>query len=300
MIRSLRCRVWPRLLLSLVLLAACRAAPAQSADALRARYAAAEAAARAGGNPFDRPLYLQSSETSSRQQADVVAVVDAPYADVRALLTRADAWCSILILHLNVKYCRASPAPGLDVAIGRKTDEPLADAYWVAFAWRLVADADGYLDVALAAPDGPLSTKDFRIEVEAAPEGERRTLLHMTYAYAHGTAARMAMQLYLSTIGSGKVGFSVTGRDADGQPVRVGGMRGVLERNTMRYYLAIEAALAARALPPAQRVQKSLNDWFDATEHYPQLHELGRDDYLATKRHEVQRQATEAPPARGR
>ena len=53
-------------------------------------------------------------------------------------------------------------------------------------------------------------------------------------------------------------------------------------------------------LDTALRVQKSLNDWFDATEHYPQLHELDRDDYLATKRHEVQRQATEAPPARGR
>jgi hypothetical protein len=300
MIPSFRGGACRRLLLPLVLLAACQTVPAQSIDALRARYAAAEAAARTGGNPFDRPLYLQSTETSSRQQADVVAVVDEPYADVRALLTRPEAWCAILILHLNVKYCRASPAPGLDVAIGRKTEEPLGDAYWVVFGWRLVADGDGYLNVSLAAPDGPLSTKDFRIEVEAAPQGERRTLLHMTYAYAHGTAAKVAMQLYLSTIGSGKVGFSVTGRGADGKPVRVGGMRGVLERNTMRYYLAIEAALAARALPPAQRLEKSLADWFDATERYPQLHEVERDEYLTMKQHEVHRQATQAPPARTR
>ena len=33
----------------------------------------------------------------------------------------------------------------------------------------------------------------------------------------------------------------------DGQPQLVGGVRGVLERNTLRYYLAIDAWLAARA-----------------------------------------------------
>ncbi len=58
------------------------------------------------------------------------------------------------------------------------------------------------------------------------------------------------MQGYLATIGRDKVGFSIVGSRADGQPVYVHGTRGVIERNTMRYYVAIEAYLGTMALPP--------------------------------------------------
>ena len=102
------------------------------------------------------------------------------------------------------------------------------------------------------------------------------------------------MQGYLSTIGSGKVGFSVVDRLPDGRPVYVGNMRGVIERNTMRYYLAIDTYLGSLALPPAERVERRLRDWYAATERYPrQLHEMERDDYLAMKRKELQRQQAE-------
>jgi hypothetical protein len=68
-------------------------------------------------------------------------------------------------------------------------------------------------------------------------------------------------------------------------------MRGVAERNTMRYYLAIDAYLDSLAAPADQQVEKRLVSWFDATEKYPrQLHELTRDEYLHMKRDEVQRQ----------
>jgi hypothetical protein len=71
----------------------------------------------------------------------------------------------------------------------------------------------------------------------------------------------------------------------------------VVERNAMRYYLAIDAYLGARALPPAQQPQKSLQDWFAATERYAlQLHEMDRESYLAMKLLEIRRQQTELPP----
>jgi len=74
------------------------------------------------------------------------------------------------------------------------------------------------------------------------------------------------MRAYLATLGSDKVGFTIMGKLPDGQPKYVGGMRGVVERNTMRYYLAIEAHLGALATPlPLQR-QKRLHNWFIATE----------------------------------
>jgi len=99
------------------------------------------------------------------------------------------------------------------------------------------------------------------------------------------------MQAYLGTIGRNKVGFTVVGKQDDGQPRYIGGMRGLVERNTMRYYLAIEAFLGALSSPPQARVEKSLRDWFAAVESYPrQLHEMEQGEYLAMKRREYSRQ----------
>ena len=85
---------------------------------------------------------------------------------------------------------------------------------------------------------------------------------------------------------------SIVGRAADGSPIYIEGLRGAVERNTLRYYLAIEAYLGALALPPAQQPERRLQAWFDATERHPlQLHELERDDYLAMKRRELARLA---------
>jgi hypothetical protein len=98
----------------------------------------------------------------------------------------------------------------------------------------------------------------------------------------------MAMKTYLATVGSDKVGFTTVG-GASGDPQYVGGVRGLLERNTMRYYLAIDAYLATLDKPLDQRLAR----WFDATEQYPrQLHEVDRNAYLQMKAQEVQRQQT--------
>ena len=67
-------------------------------------------------------------------------------------------------------------------------------------------------------------------------------------------------------------------------------MRGVVERNTMRYYLAVEAYLSALSAPPAERVEKRLAHWQNAVERYPQLHELEPEQYLRMKRKEIRRQ----------
>lgn len=64
-------------------------------------------------------------------------------------------------------------------------------------------------------------------------------------------------------------------------------MRGAIERNTMRYYLAIEAYLGSLSLPPAQQQEYRLTNWFAATERYPQLYEITRQQYLSMKRDEL-------------
>mgnify|MGYP007022261986 CR=1 FL=1 len=247
-----------------------------------------------GANPFDRPLQLESSETKDQVRGEASGLIDQPFAAASAALDTPGHWCDILTLHLNTKYCRPSVAGGetiLQVAIGTKFDQPLADAHRLELAWRVDARTADYLRVTLRADEGPLGTRDYRIVLEAAPMEGGKTFVRLSYAYSYGVLAGVAMQAYLGTIGRDKVGFTVTGKEGDGRPRYVKGMRGLVERNTMRYYLAIEAFLGSRSAAPGARTEKSLGDWFAASETYPrQLHEMERADYLVMKRREYLRQ----------
>ena len=99
------------------------------------------------------------------------------------------------------------------------------------------------------------------------------------------------MKAYLNTIGRNKVGFTVTGKQANSEPVYVEGLLGLVERNTMRYHLAVEAYLGAMRVPAPMQFEKRISDWFQATEHYPQqLHEVNLSEYLDMKRLQYQRQ----------
>ncbi len=232
----------------------------QSAASLLAKYASL--GERLQYNPFGRTLALDSSESSSALRGDIYALVNYPFPTVSAALQDAENWCDVLILHINTKQCRARTGKAntvLRVSIGKKTAQPIEDAY--------------------------------RIQFQAVPVGNGRTFLHLTYSYDYGLAGRLAMKTYLATIGSGKVGFTIIGKLPSGQPKYIGGMRGVAERNTMRYYLAIDAYLGALTAPPRLQFQKSLLRWFIATEQYPrQLHEVNQTAYIDMKRREYLRQ----------
>jgi hypothetical protein len=246
-------------------------------------------------NQFKGPLVLQSDESPGTLQGDVYAVVDHPFASVSAALNDPGHWCDVLILHLNVKYCRrkdADAATRIELRIGKKHDQPLASATPVAFAWRAAAPSNEYMQVQLEAPDGPFDTRNYRILLEAVSIESGRTFLHMGYSFSYGAASRLAMQVYLATVARDKVGFTPSRPAQPGQPADyIGGLRGLVERNTMRYYLAIDAYLGALSAPAADQFEKRAQGWFEATEKYPrQLHEVERDEYLAMKRSEYRRQ----------
>ncbi len=289
------CLQWLRAAVLLALLIAAQAY-AQDPESLKARHAAL--AEQLGDNPFQRPLHLESRQTEDTLHGDIYAVIEQPYAVVGPALQGSTHWCDILILHLNVKSCRVSSAPDGEVLrlhIGRKFEQALADAHLFEFAYRVATATPDFLQVLLDAPDGPLGTSRYRIKLEAVALDDRRSFLHLSYSYAYGLAASVAVQSYLATLGRNKVGFSILERDAEGQPVYIGGMRGVIERNTMRYYLAIEAYLNALSAPPATRLEKRLTLWHSAVEQYPaQLHELELGQYLEMKREEIQRQQANA------
>ena len=136
-----------------------------------------------------------------------------------------------------------------------------------------------------------------RIVVEAVPLDGRRTFVHMSYAYGYGFTAKIAMQTYLATVGRDKVGFSQV-ETSGGSPSHIGGVLGLLERNTMRYYLAIDAYLSAHAAPKAEQAERRLKAWFGSTEKYAkQLREMGEAEYMDMKRKELRRAQDTAKPA---
>lgn len=272
-------------ILGIVLLAIGQSAAAGgSAESLRAAYTAQRA--ELDGSKFGKPLTIKSQQGSNTLQGDIHAVLDQPFDKVRAALAEPRNWCDILILHPNVKDCRfPGKEPAMAVKLGRSEFE-------VRFGYTAVANTDDYLDVKLDTPSGPLGTTDYRIRLEAAPLDAKRTILHLAYSHGYGPQARMAMQAYFSTLGRGKVGFTVVEKDAKGQPVYVSDLRGGLERNAMRYYASIESYLDSLSAPEAQRLERRLRHWYAYTERFPQqLQE--EDGYLDMKRKEASRvQAT--------
>jgi hypothetical protein len=284
------------LLASLPAAGATAAPPAAAATALRARHDALRE--RLEHSPFRQRLVLESVAGARSLAGDVYAEVDYPLATVSAALTSPAHWCDLLILHLNVKYCHPvarDRGSALSVAIGRKFDQTLADAYRVEFAFGITAADADYVAVDLNADKGPLGTTNYSIALEAIALEPGRAFVHLRYAYQYGLEVRLAMDAYLATTGAGKVGFSTVPGADDGAPQLVGGLRGAVERNTMRYFLAIDAYLGALAVPASQRFEQSLGRWYDATELYPrQLHEADRATYLAMKRREYLRQ--QLPP----
>lgn len=263
-----------------------------SAAMLRARYDSLQEALN--NTEFRRPIRLESSDIDGSVTGNVYAVLDFPFSPTSDALSPAANWCDVLLLHFNVKFCQptwSGDTRVLDVAIGRKYDQPLSKAYRVNFVYGVESQTADFLHVRLASGTGPLSTRNYRIVLQAVPLGSERTFLHFSYAYDYGTLGKLAMKAYLGTIGRNKVGFSVDGKESDGQVRYIRGMRGAVERNAMRYYLAIEAFLDTLYLPQQQRWEPRLRHWFDAVEYYPrQLHEMTRDEYLEMKRSEIQRQ----------
>jgi hypothetical protein len=259
-----------------------------AAAALESRYAAFQARPRE--TRFHRPLHIRSASGSDSVSGEIVALLDTPFAFASTALEDPSHWCEILLLHLDTKACRVtSGANGTLLRVGVVThyDQPASSAFALVFTHRVAEKSSRYLQVRLDAAAGPMGTTHYRIVLEAMPAAAGGTFMHMSYAYSYGAFARIAMSAYFATFGRGKVGFTEVGVDDAGKPSYIGGMRGVVERNTMRYYLAIEAWLASLSAPPAERVETSLTGWYDRAEHYPrQLHEMERDDYLAMKRAE--------------
>lgn len=244
-------------------------------------------------NQFGAPIYLESAESEGLVRVDMYGVVNHPFDLVKDALQSPGSWCDIAPLHINIKACTfktATQPAQLTLYSGRKYYQPPTDAYPIKYRFRVVSRQPRFLELNLDAGDGPLGTKDHRIVLQAAPLAGQATLLHFSYTYSHGAMARMAIKGYFSTIGREKVGFSLVGSKG-GKPRYIEGVRGAVERNTMRYYLALQTYLDTLKLPESQLFEQRISRWYDLTAKYPrQLKELDKGSYLSNKRQERAKQ----------
>lgn len=255
-------------------------------------------------NVYGIPVSIRSTSENRIMLGEVYGVLTSAYADVSNALTSAQTWCDIVPLHLNIKACTFQQrANDWQVVLytGRKFYEKADDVYQLTYRFIVAASTATYFQTVLTAAEGPLGTSNYRIEAEAIPLTALTTFIHFRYSYQYNFLTSLSMNTYLATLGSGKVGFSVTGKNAEGEPIYVDGIRGIIERNTIRYYFAIQSYLDTRGTQPAGRLQARLLRWFELTERYPlQLHELEQPAYLQAKQQEhadqlrLQRQMTPA------
>lgn len=255
--------------------------------ALLAKYPAISA--KLQKNQFAAPIYLESTEVEGSLKVDMYGVVSHSFNTVKDALQSPVNWCDITSMHINIKACTARKTADqwlVTIYSGRKYYQPPADAYQLKLKFRIAAQQPDYLDIALAANEGPLRTKDHRIRLEAVPLDKGRTFVHFSYAYSHGPLANMAIKAYFTTLARDKVGFStVPGKG--GRPVYIGGVRGAVERNTVRYYLALQTYLDTLNIQEGQRFEQRISRWYDLTARYPrQLKEVEKPEYLDNKRRE--------------
>lgn len=243
--------------------------------------------ARLETNSFGLPLVVESFERSERVHVDVYGIFDYPFASVANPLKVPANWCDIVSLHPNIKACTYREVPGswlLTFYPGKKEYHPPEEKRLVRYHYRVVARQQGYLDINLTADAGPFGTKDHRMRFEALPLDGKRTFVHVSYTYSDSAMLRLATKIYFATLGRGKVGFTVTGTDKNGNPDYIGGPRGALERSAVRYYFAIQSFMNTLHYPEERRFSMRISEWHDRTTRFrKQLFDLDKTEYLRFK-----------------
>lgn len=247
-------------------------------------------------NQFGQPIHLSSELNDRQTNGQLCGIIEHPFEIAAPAFKSIDNWCEIMMLHQNVKYCRArreGEDQVMTLFIGRKYYRPLESAHQGEFIYRITDNDPDYLRLSLTSDSGPYQTRNYKIMIEAVPADNGRTFFHLTYAYEFNALTNIAQTAYFNTFGREKVGFTVVSNCPDGRPVHIGGVRGALERNIMRYYLAIKAYLNTLDLPPSDQLSNRLKEWFALTEQYPlQLRELDQAEYMTMKLKEHERRET--------
>ena len=245
-------------------------------------------------NRLGIPIYLESIEEISSLHVDIYGIFDYSFDDIRDAFQVPANWCDIAILHSNIKACTYTEKADqwqIKLYYGLKSYQPPEDAFATNYNFHVLSQQSDYMHISLFADEGPLFTHNHRLGFEVIPLDRRTAFVHFSYSYNYNRLGRMAIKTYFATFGRYKKGFSIVGTDKKGVPIYLGGVRGSVERNAVRYYFALQTYMDSLKLPSEQRFEQRINQWYDLTARYPiQLYEMDKEDYLANKRREYTNQ----------
>lgn len=238
-------------------------------------------------NIYDTPIHIKSEDIGNMVRGDVYGIIYHPYKIVSESLSSQKDWCDIMPQHLNIKACTFQHVNNqcrLTFYSGRKFYEKADNVYHLDYQFKVTALNENYFNLTLTSEKGPLDTADYIISIEAIPLTNSSTFIHLSYEYKYGIWTSIAMSTYFTTFGRKKVGFTINAEDEDKNPIYIKGIRGVIERNSMRYYFAIQSYLDTKNNPVKTRFIKRISNWYNLTEkHHRQLYEMKKEDYLKYK-----------------
>jgi hypothetical protein len=244
--------------------------------------------------PFGQPIVIRSEDGRESIRGEVHAVIKYPMSELRNALAKPAHLCEVMILHFNIKCCRVSESAHgkiLTMYIGKSTPQDLSETTRLDFKITDEALDSENLKTVLTALHGPMGTRNYRITLQAVPLEDGISFLHLTYSYDVNLISRMALDIYLSTAGRAKVGFTLGSKTAKRATVYPPGLRALVERNSMRYFWAVNAYLESANGPEEARLDARLLNWHRATCAYGlQTNEMELKDYISMKHLEVERQ----------
>lgn len=264
---------------------------ADQAGRLRGQYR--QFLAREEQPAINLPIQVISTERDGLLSAQIYAVLDRDFSILAPILAEPGNWCDLVPLVFNVKACafHREDKRGVQLTfyVGRKSYMPLEKSFALQYDFSLRSWGEDYLHISLAAEEGPLGTSDYLLEVEAL-KVEGKSFLSVHTSYRQSMVSNFATSGYLATLGRNKKGFTVIGGTPQ-KPRYIRGLRGIVERNAVRYFLALQAYLETRHLPADKRFAAAANLWYDLTERYhEQLYEMDKAEYLDIKGRERKNQ----------
>lgn len=243
-------------------------------------------------NVYDMPIYMESNNDENLIRGKVYGIIHQPFNTVSKALSSVSSLCEIAPLHLNIKACTYEYINNqcrVTFYSGRKFYQKADDVRDIKYTFKVKAINNDYFSVILT--EEQHDSKDFNVQVAAIPLTDNSTFFYISYQYQYGFFMHAAMSTYLATFGYNKVGFSIIGKDKNSKPIYVDGIRGVIERNIVRYYFAVKSYLETQKVAKNEQFESRISYWFDLTEKYhKQLYEMDKPDYLKYKKLEYKDQ----------
>lgn len=232
----------------------------------------------------DRPIHVRSSIQNMKQLSDVYTISDIKHNDLRKHLTEPANWCALIIVHPNIKGC-VYKSDKMILFVGEKVYQHPENTIQFNYQFQVFENNSNSFIIHLIAKHGPLGTRNHKIVFESFPVKEG-SFLHLSVSYEGGYISNSILEIYLATIGRDKVGFTVIKRN-NGEAIYVKGLRGLLERNVMRCYLALQSFFDTMNASSEEMHLQRAAAWYGLSEFYQrQLHEIRKDKYLDTKKRE--------------